>query len=149
MLLNKSFNNLRNTFYNFNPINFFQSVNSNNLYNINNNHKNIGQEIVNIALSLRLKDSFGMLNIYDSSSFVHYCHQQIGINIPKTFEEIYRGGIEGDGSPGDIVCWDDYVGICDGEGNVILEYGTLSKYSIEDISKMIKKNTKGFRRYWK
>ena len=149
MLLNKSFNNLRNTFYNFNPINFFQSVNNNNLYNINNNHKNIGQEIVNIALSLRLKDSFGMLNIYDSSSFVHYCHQQIGINIPKTFEEIYRGGIEGDGSPGDIVCWDDYVGICDGEGNVILEYGTLSKYSIEDISKMIKKNTKGFRRYWK
>ena len=58
-------------------------------------------------------------------------------NVPHNSAAIWNEGAEGDGSAGDIVCWRNHVGICDGQGNVIHSYheGHLIVYhSIDQIT---------------
>ena len=60
---------------------------------------------------------------FDCSGFVEYCYNQNGkSNVPHNSSEIWKKGLEGNGSIGDIACWNGHVGICDGNGNVIHSY---------------------------
>ena len=116
-----------------------------------------GKDIVSTANSLKgTKYTYGGTTKeggFDCSGFVYYCHNQHGYNTPRTSSEIYNGGSKGDGSAGDVVCWNGHVGICDGKGNVIHAYGTkngkVRTDSIADVSKWDKREVKGYRRYWK
>ena len=89
-----------------------------------------GGDIVNTANSLKgTKYKYGGTTPedgFDCSGFVYYCHQKNGYSTPRTSGSLYNGGSDGDGSAGDVVCWDGHVGICDGSGNVIHAYGTTN-----------------------
>ena len=88
---------------------------------------------------------------FDCSGFVVHCYKQNGINnVPHSSAQIWINGAVGDGSAGDIVCWDGHVGICDGNGNVIHSYRSDQKIyidSISDVSKWDKKSLKGYKRF--
>ena len=88
---------------------------------------------------------------YDCSGFVVYCYQQNGINnVPHSSSQIWAQGSSGDGSAGDIVCWDGHVGICDGNGNVIHSYNNnhnIRKDPISKVSEWDKRTVKGYRRF--
>ena len=115
-----------------------------------------GEDIVNTANSvLGTKYKYGGASVkegFDCSGLVYYCHNENGISTPRTSSSLYTGGSNGDGSAGDVVCWDGHVGICDGSGNVIHAYGTkngkVRTDSIADVSRWDNKNVKGYRRYW-
>lgn len=88
---------------------------------------------------------------FDCSGFVVYCYNQNGINnVPHSSSEIQSKGNPGNGSSGDIVCWNGHVGICDGSGNVIHSYNNnhqIRKDSIANVSKWDKREVKGYRRF--
>lgn len=87
---------------------------------------------------------------FDCSGFVAYCYAQNGINIPHSSYQIWARGLEGDGSAGDIVCWDGHVGICDGYGNVIHSYNSshnIRKDPISKVSQWDGRYVKGYRRF--
>ena len=114
-----------------------------------------GEDIVKTANSLlgtKYKYGGSTVDGFDCSGFVYYCHQQNGYTTPRTSSSLYTGGSGGDGSAGDVVCWDGHVGICDGSGNVIHAYGTTNGKvrtdSITNVSKWDNRTVKGYRRYW-
>ena len=87
---------------------------------------------------------------FDCSYFVKYCYEQNGKTIPHSSGEQWSQGQEGNGSKGDIACWNGHVGICDGNGNVIHSYRSDQKIyidSISDVSKWDKKSLKGYKRF--
>ena len=88
---------------------------------------------------------------WDCSAFVAHCYNVNGINnVPHNSGQIFLSGAAGDGSAGDIVCWDGHVGICDGNGNVIHSYNSnhnIRKDSISNVSKWDKRQVKGYRRF--
>jgi len=88
---------------------------------------------------------------YDCSGFVVYCYQLNGKNnVPHSSSMIWKNGSQGDGSAGDIVCWDGHVGICDGNGNVIHSYNShhnIRKDPISKVSQWDKRTVKGYRRF--
>ena len=88
---------------------------------------------------------------FDCSGFVVYCYKQNGINnVPHSSSEIWSKGSAGDGSAGDIVCWNGHVGICDGNGNVIHSYNAnhnIRKDSISKVSQWDNRTVKGYRRF--
>ena len=87
---------------------------------------------------------------FDCSSFVQYCYGKNGKQIPRTSGEQWSQGQKGNGSEGDIACWNGHVGICDGNGNVIHSYRSdqkIYKDSITNVSKWDKKNLKGYKRF--
>ena len=90
--------------------------------------------------------------VFDCSGFVSYCYEENGIyNVPHSSYQIWANGSEGDGSAGDIVCWDGHVGICDGYGNVIHSYNSnhnIRKDSIRQVSQWDRRPVKGFRRFY-
>ena len=60
---------------------------------------------------------------FDCSDFVKYCYNQNGkYNVPRTSSQMWQQGSKGDGSAGDIACWNGHVGICVGNGSVIHSY---------------------------
>ena len=88
---------------------------------------------------------------FDCSGFVIHCYQQNGKNnVPHSSAQIWTNGAVGDGSAGDIVCWDGHVGICDGNGNVIHSYNSnhnIRKDSISNVSKWDGRKVKGYKRF--
>ena len=87
---------------------------------------------------------------YDCSGFVAYCYSQNGKKVPHSSAEIWKKGSNGDGSAGDIACWDGHVGISDGSGNVIHSYHEdhrICKDSVDDVSKWDKRSFKGYKRF--
>ncbi len=75
---------------------------------------------------------------FDCSGFVVYCYKQNNINnVPHSSSQIWKTGLNGDGSAGDIACWNGHVGICDGQGNVIHSYHadhSIVAHTIEQVS---------------
>ncbi len=88
---------------------------------------------------------------FDCSGFVIHCYQQNGKNnVPHSSAQIWTNGAVGDGSAGDIVCWDGHVGICDGNGNVIHSYNSNRNIRKDPISKVTswdKREVEGYRRF--
>ena len=87
---------------------------------------------------------------FDCSGFVKYCYEKNGKNnVPHSSSEIWKKGQPGDGSAGDIACWQGHVGICDGNGNVIHSYHDGHLIVAHEISKINKwnGNLKGYRRF--
>ena len=61
---------------------------------------------------------------FDCSGFVQWCHDQIGVTVPRTSGEQYDQGASATGAKGDLVFFKknnkiNHVGICDGDGNMI------------------------------
>ena len=88
---------------------------------------------------------------FDCSAFVQYCYNQNGKQCPRTSSLIWQNGSQGDGSIGDIACWNGHVGICDGKGNVIHSYHKghlIVAHSIEQVSQPDWNGPlKGYRRF--
>ena len=87
---------------------------------------------------------------FDCSAFVQYCYSQNGKSVPRSSAQIWNQGQPGDGSIGDIACWDGHVGICDGQGNVIHSYHAghlIVCHPIANVSKWDKRPLKGYRRF--
>ena len=89
---------------------------------------------------------------FDCSGFVQFCYNQNGINnVPHSSSEIWNKGSPGDGSIGDIACWNGHVGICDGKGNVIHSYHDghlIVAHTIKQVSdKKWNGPLKGYRRF--
>ena len=87
---------------------------------------------------------------YDCSGFVAYCYGKKGKTVPHSSAGIWNQGSNGDGSAGDIACWDGHVGITDGRGNVIHSYHddhSICKDSISDVSEWDKRTFKGYKRF--
>ncbi len=87
---------------------------------------------------------------FDCSSFVQFCYAKNHISIPRSSSEQWNKGQQGNGSAGDIACWNGHVGICDGYGNVIHSYRSdqkIYKDSIEDVSTWDKRKLKGYRKF--
>ncbi len=75
---------------------------------------------------------------YDCSGFTQHVYSVHGKSIPRTSGEQYKQGTKSTGVAGDIVCWKDHVGICDGKGNVIHSYNknhNIRKDPISSVSK--------------
>ena len=92
--------------------------------------------------------------VFDCSGFVKYCYEKNGIKtVPPSSSSIWRDGKKGDGSIGDIACWNGHVGICDGKGNVIHSYHKGMEIVAHSISKISEPNWSGpllgYRRYSK
>ena len=89
---------------------------------------------------------------FDCSGFVQYVLKQHGISVPHSSDSIYKGGKNGSGAAGDVVCWSGHCGICDGAGNVIHAYGTkngkVKINAISDVSRWDNRKVLGYRRYW-
>ena len=87
---------------------------------------------------------------FDCSGFVQFCYNQNGINnVPHSSSLIWQNGSPGDGSIGDIACWNGHVGICDGKGNVIHSYHDghlIVPHTIAQVSKW-NGTLKGYRRF--
>jgi len=87
---------------------------------------------------------------WDCSGFASHVYSLHGISVPHSSSEIWSKGQNGNGSAGDIVCWNGHVGICDGNGNVIHSYNSnhnIRKDSIANVSKWDKREVKGYRRF--
>ena len=89
---------------------------------------------------------------FDCSGFVKYCYSENGIkNVPSSSKAIWENGKPGDGSAGDIACWEGHVGICDGMGNVIHSYHDghlIVAHTIKQVSQPKWSGTlKGYRRF--
>ena len=88
---------------------------------------------------------------FDCSGFVVYCYNQNKkTNVPHSSAQIWKQGSNGNGSAGDIACWDGHVGISDGKGNVIHSYHgdhRICRNSIEEVSKWDKRDFKGYKRF--
>ena len=61
---------------------------------------------------------------FDCSWFVKWCHDQIGITVPRTSSEQFNQGNSANGEKGSLVFFKkngkvNHVGICDGDGNMI------------------------------
>ena len=61
---------------------------------------------------------------FDCSGFVQWCHSQIGISVPRTFQQQYDKGSSANGEKSSLVFFKkdgkiNHVGICDGDGNMI------------------------------
>ena len=87
---------------------------------------------------------------FDCSSFVQFCYNKNGKNIPRNSAEQWKKGQAGNGSAGDVACWNGHVGICDGNGNVIHSYRNDKKIyvdSIDKVSEWDNRSLKGFRRF--
>ena len=89
---------------------------------------------------------------FDCSGFVKFCYNQNGINnVPHSSSAIWQNGSPGDGSIGDIACWNGHVGICDGKGNVIHSYHDghlIVAHTIKQVSdKKWNGPLKGYRRF--
>ena len=88
---------------------------------------------------------------FDCSGFVVYCYNQNKkTNVPHSSAQIWNQGSDGDGSAGDIACWDGHVGICVGDGRVIHSYHKdhiICRDKISDVSKWDKRPLKGFKRF--
>ena len=89
---------------------------------------------------------------FDCSGFVKYCYDKNGIkNVPHSSSEIWNNGKPGDGSIGDIACWNGHVGICDGKGNVIHSYHNgklIVAHTIAQVSQSSWNGPlKGYRRF--
>ena len=88
---------------------------------------------------------------FDCSGFVQYCYNQNGKQCPRSSSLIWQNGSEGDGSIGDIACWNGHVGICDGKGNVIHSYHDghlIVAHSIAQVSQPKWNGPfKGYRRF--
>ena len=90
---------------------------------------------------------------FDCSGFVKYVLSKHGISVPHSSSSIFAGGVSGDGSEGDVVCWNGHCGFCDGSGNVIHAYGSGNKAkvridSISQVSGWDKRQVLGYRRYY-
>ena len=90
---------------------------------------------------------------FDCSDFVKYCYNQNGkYNVPRTSSQMWQQGSKGDGSAGDIACWNGHVGICDGNGNVVHAYGSTNGSvrinKIDDCSRWDNRPVLGYRRYF-
>ena len=70
-------------------------------------------------------------------------------NVPHSSSDIWKNGLPGDGSAGDIACWNGHVGICDGSGNVIHCYYDNRIIVAHPISQINQWNgpLKGYRRF--
>ena len=91
-----------------------------------------------------------MTGQFDCSGFTQYCYKMCGKNIPRTSGEQWSQGIRSNGGPGDIVCWNGHVGICDGNGNVIHSYNAnhnIKKNSIADVSRWDNRQVLGYVRF--
>ena len=102
--------------------------------------------ILNSAESLIGKET----GTWDCSEFVSHVYSLHGISVPHSSSQIWSQGQNGNGSAGDIVCWNGHVGICDGNGNVIHSYNdnkNIRKDSIANVSKWDKREVKGYRRF--
>ena len=87
---------------------------------------------------------------FDCSLFVQYCYEKNGKNnVPRSSSEMWKNGLPGDGSAGDIACWNGHVGICDGSGNVIHCYHGNRVIVAHPISQINEWNgpLKGYRRF--
>jgi cell wall-associated NlpC family hydrolase len=89
---------------------------------------------------------------FDCSGFVKYCYSENGIkNVPSSSKAIWENGKPGDGSAGDIACWEGHDGICDGMGNVIHSYHDghlIVAHTIKQVSQPKWSGTlKGYRRF--
>lgn len=95
-------------------------------------------------------------NTFDCSGLVQFCHSKVGINIPRISTDQSKGGVNGDGSPGDVVCFAtgndnrvSHVGICVGGGQFIHapNDGDVVKYSSYN-SGYYRQHFVKIRRYW-
>ena len=78
-------------------------------------------------------------NEFDCSGFVQWCHNKIGVTVPRTSGEQYNKGNEASGAKGDLVFFKkdgkiNHVGICDGNGNMInAQCSGVKKVSISAV----------------
>ena len=88
---------------------------------------------------------------FDCSGFVSFCYSENNKkNVPHSSAQIWNKGADGNGSAGDIACWDGHVGISDGNGNVIHSYHKdheICLDSISNVSNWDKRTFKGYKRF--
>ncbi|EAY14633.1 Clan CA, family C40, NlpC/P60 superfamily cysteine peptidase [Trichomonas vaginalis G3] len=109
-----------------------------------------GEDIFNIARSkLGCPYVYGAAgpNSFDCSGLTYYCHQQVGISIPRVASAQQAGGVATNGMCGDICCFGNpayHVGLCDGVGNYIHapQSGDVVRYS------NYWNGVVNFKRYW-
>ena len=90
-------------------------------------------------------------NWFDCSGLVYYVHRILGYNCPRTTGDLLYGGLPGNGSIGELCCWNGHVGICDGNGNVVHAYGSnngsVRINKIDDCSRWDNRPFLGYRRF--
>ena len=72
--------------------------------------------------------------------------------MPHSSSSIWNKGSKGNGSAGDIACWDGHVGTCDGKGNVIHSYYDDKHLIVSHTIKQVSQpkwigNLKGYKRF--
>ena len=76
---------------------------------------------------------------FDCSGFVQWCHEQIGVSVPRTSGEQYNQGSAATGAKGDLVFFRkdgkiNHVGICDGNGYMVnAQCSGVKKVKISDV----------------